>query len=311
MKPADMTDTPDINPARSADRPGQEVPRKPAVIVATSQVVRGAVGGRSTLFALERLGFRVWHLPTILLGWNPKYGPSTRIIPDEASFTAMVDDLIGSRWLGDVGAVLTGYLGAAYQGAALARLVDAVKVKNPQAIYLCDPIIGDEGNLYVPPETVDAQRNELMPRADILTPNLFELGWFTGRPVDTELAALEAARSLPAQRVLVTSAPALRKNSLSTLLATPKGALAVEHAELEGVPHGTGDLLAALFLAAELEGADDETALARAVSGTFEMAARSAKAGSDEQMLTEHQHAIVRPVAMVSARHILERKARA
>ncbi len=114
-----MIDTPDISPARSGDRPDEETSRKPAVIVATSQVVRGAVGGRSTLFALERLGFRVWHLPTILLGWNPKYGPSTRVIPDEASFAGMVDDLIGSRWLGDVGAVLTGYLGAAHQGTAL------------------------------------------------------------------------------------------------------------------------------------------------------------------------------------------------
>lgn len=302
----EMTDT--ANTPANPDTPARQ---KPAIIVATSQVVRGAVGGRSTLFALERLGFRVWHLPTILLGWNPKYGPSTRLIPDEVTFASMVDDLIGSRWLGEVGAVLTGYLGAAHEGAALGRLVAAVKQRNPDALYLCDPIIGDEGNLYVPAETVDAQKNELMPRADVLTPNLFELGWFSGRPVDTETATLAAARTLPAPRVMVSSAPALRKKSLSTLLATPKGAFAVEHAEVDGVPHGTGDLLAALFLAQLLEGADDEAALAKAVSGTFEMAARSAKAGSDEQLLSEYQQAIVKPMAMVTSRRIIERSGRA
>ncbi|MDJ0931627.1 pyridoxal kinase [Breoghania sp.] len=297
-----MTDTPETPP--SSPRP------KPAVIVATSQVVRGTVGGRSSLFTLERLGFRVWHLPTILLGWNPKYGPSTRLIPDKETFAGIVDDLIGARWLGEVGAVLTGYLGAAHQGPTLGKLISAVKKQNPDALYLCDPIIGDEGTLYVPPETVAAQKNELMPRADILTPNLFELSWFTGGTIETEMAALAAARTLPADRVMVSSAPALRKKSLSTLLATPHSAFAVEHAEVDGVPHGTGDLLAALFLAELLQGSDDETALARTVSGTFEMAARSAKAGSDEQMLTEYQQTIVRPMAMVTSRRIMERRER-
>jgi hypothetical protein len=152
----------------------------PAVIVISSHVVRGAVGNRAAVFALESLGFPVWAVPTVTLPWHPGHGRATRLVPDASEFAALINDLAHAPWLGEVGAIMTGYLGSSSQAAPIAALVRALKTLNPDAIYLCDPVIGDASGLYVPETTAAAIRDHLMPLADIATPNRFELGWLTG-----------------------------------------------------------------------------------------------------------------------------------
>ena len=125
-----------------------EPPR--AVIVVSSHVARGSVGNRAAVFALESLGFPVWAVPTVILPWHPGHSRATRIVPPSADFAALMRDLEGAKWLGEVAAVLSGYLGDAAQADAVASLVRAVKRRNPDALYLCDPFMGDRGGLYVP-----------------------------------------------------------------------------------------------------------------------------------------------------------------
>ena len=158
-------------------------PRK-AVIVLSSHVVRGSVGNRAAVFALETLGFPVWAMPTILLPWHPGHGMGTRIVPDPQQFANLLHDLENAPWLDEVGAVLSGYLGDPSQAAAVASLVKAVKRQNSNARYLCDPVIGDQQSLYVTEATARAIRDQLMPLADIATPNRFELEWLSGVPLD-------------------------------------------------------------------------------------------------------------------------------
>src|SRR4051812_26231672 len=116
---------------------------KPAVIVVNSLVARGSVGGRASVFALERLGFPVWSVPTVLLSWHPGHGPATRIVPPAPEFQRFLADIITARWLGEVGAILTGYLGDVAQVEGVVRLIQALKASNPRARVLCDPVIGD------------------------------------------------------------------------------------------------------------------------------------------------------------------------
>ena len=134
-----------------------------AVIVISSHVARGSVGNRAAVFALETLGFPVWAVPTVLLPWHPGHGRATRIVPPPAQFSALMGDLEGSPWLGEVAAVLSGYLGDAGQAEAVASLVGAVRRRNPHALYLCDPVMGDLGGLYVPEGVASAIRATLMP----------------------------------------------------------------------------------------------------------------------------------------------------
>lgn len=284
----------------------QNALRQP-ILVVTSQVVCGAIGGRGAVFALERLGFPVWFLPTVLLPWHPGQGKGTRMVPPAADFAGLVDDLAGSGMLSSVSAVITGYLGAAEQAAQVAKLVDALKKANPEAWYVCDPVIGDDTGLYVPQSTAEAMREHLVSRADIATPNCFELAWLTGMEIETEMQAIAAARALGPERVLVTSSPAMRRNSVSNLLVGPGGAMAAEHGLVPDAPHGTGDLIAALFTARLLEGHGEEGALRRAAASTFELVARSVKQGSSELLLSSEQGSILGPMALVSSRRILDR----
>src|SRR4051812_10346105 len=113
---------------------------RPAVIVVNSLVARGSVGGRASVFVLERLGFPVWSVPTVMLSWHPGHGPATRIVPPAAEFQQFLGDLTTVRWLGDVGAILTGYLGDAAQVEGVVRLIHALKAANPSALFLCDPV---------------------------------------------------------------------------------------------------------------------------------------------------------------------------
>ena len=281
-----------------------ERPRR-AVIVISSHVVRGTVGNRAAVFALERLGFPVWAVPTIVLPWHPGHGRSTRIIPDTEQFTALMRDLEAAPWLGEVGAVLSGYLGNAAQAGAVASLVRAVKARNPQALYLCDPVMGDAGGLYVPQATAEAMRDELVPLADIATPNRFELEWLTGVELRDNSAAAHAAFSLGPETVLVTSAHAMMTGSIGNLLVTSHETMLAEHRAVASPPSGTGDLAAALFLARILEGQTGEKALRATTAAVFEVVARAVRRGADELMLETDADSLVRPMAMVQTRRLL------
>jgi pyridoxine kinase len=281
----------------------------PAVLVITSLVTRGSVGGRGAVFALERLGFPVWFVPTVWLPWHPGQGRGSRVAPPAADFAALVDDLIGSPRLGEIGAVLTGYFGGPEAVETAARLVAAVKARNPAAIVLVDPVMGDfrpdgSGGLYVGEPTAVAIRDHLVPQADIITPNRFELGWLSQMPVETNAEAIAAARSLGLTTTLVTSAPAMMAHSIATLLVEAKAAVQAEHPLIAGAPNGTGDLFSALYLAQVLRGATPVKALERAASGVFDMVARSVRAGSNELTLAVEQDVLEQSLAQVTMRQI-------
>lgn len=273
----------------------------PAVLVISSFVVRGSVGARAG-FALERLGHRVWTLPTVVLPWHPGHGRAHRLVPAATDFEALCDDLAHAPWLAELGAVTTGYLGDAAQACPIARLIAAIRTANPAVTVLCDPVCGDEGGPYVRAEVLDAQRDVLLPLADIATPNRFELALLAGRRTDGMSELVDTARALGPAKVVVTSAPAIMRGKIATALVGERDVLVAENPLVPGAPSGTGDLFAALLLSRLIQGAPDETALAGAAAGTFEMVARSVKAGSDELDLAAEQASIARPLALVDVR---------
>ncbi|WP_068310585.1 pyridoxal kinase [Polycladidibacter hongkongensis] len=292
--------------------PQQNEPKKKgSVLVITSQVVRGSVGGRVSVFALERFGYPVWFLPTILLPWHPGRGAGTRITAAPQSFAHIADEIANSGWLGEIDAVITGYMGSAEQTQELAHVVRAVKQVNPKALYLCDPVIGDRGGLYVPQDVATSIRENLLPLADVTTPNRFELAWLSGMATDSEQGAIAAARGLGVERTIVSSALAMRRNCIGNLFVGADGCFAIEHAEVNNPPHGTGDLLASLFVARLLEGASDESALKKATASTFELLARSVKMEAQELLYSEHQDVLLKPFALVNERRIIEAPVRA
>lgn len=283
-----------------------EMPSLPgAVIVISSHVVRGTVGNRAIVFALETLGHPVWALPTVILPWHPGHGRSTRITIPDAEFHAVIDDLAQAPWAGEVRAVLSGYLGSAGQADGVARLVTALRARNPDLVYACDPVIGDAEGLYVPEATATAIRDRLLPLASLATPNRFELAWLAGAALETNAAILDAALGLGPSRMLVTSAIPMMNGGTGNLYLSGNHALLAEHRLIENPPNGTGDLLTAVFLGRLLEGLSEERALQMATASVFEIIARTVKRGADELTLEQDASSLSTPMAMVQMRRLL------
>ncbi|MBY2911537.1 pyridoxal kinase PdxY [Rhizobium leguminosarum] len=276
-----------------------------AVIVISSHVVRGSVGNRAAVFALETLGHPVWALPTIVLPWHPGHGRSTRLTFAETDFDAAIDDLIRAPWIGEVKAVLSGYFGNAAQARSVAQLIAALRQNNPDLLYVCDPVMGDLGGLYVPEATAEAIRDHLIPLASLATPNRYELAWLSGAALEDNSAIMEAALALGPARMLVTSAVPMMAGGTGNLYLSGRHALLAEHRVVENPPNGLGDLIAAVFLSRLLSGIEDEKALQLATASVFEVLARAVKRGSNELMLASDASSLSTPMAMVQMRRLV------
>jgi len=130
---------------------------------------------------------------------------------------------------GQVDAVLSGYLGTSAQADSVAELVKRIRSARPDCIYLCDPVIGDEGALYVIDRIAETIRDHLLPLADIATPNAFEVTWLAGDPNLDEPDLTSAARKIPSATTIVTSAPGMMRGHIGNLLVSDTDVLLAEH----------------------------------------------------------------------------------
>ncbi len=255
------------------------------VLSVSSQVVYGHIGNSTAAFVLQRMGHEVLALPTVLLSNRPGYGA----IAGEPAGAAKLDAMLGAAWrngwLAGVDAILTGYIPTAEHAALCERWIKALA---PDALYVCDPVIGDEpGGIYIREEAARAIREKLVPQADVLTPNLFELGWLSGRDVADAAQAVDAARSLWRPAVIVTSAPAGAPDRLATMLVEPGRAVTTVCQRETVLAHGTGDFFAAIFLAHRLNGLCNCAAL-QAAAAAMSLVLAASK-GRSELALVETQ----------------------
>ena len=283
---------------------------KKAVLVISSHVARGSVGNRACVFALEVLGHPVWAVPTIVLPFHPGHGSATRIVADDQQFESLLKDLFESRWIDELGAILTGYMASAEQAKVVASFIQNVKTQNNEIIHICDPVLGDtnedgQGELYVNETTAEAIRDNLAPNADLITPNRFELSFLTGCNVETSDDARKAILKLSNSSTLVTSVPGYMKGNIGNLYVENDQTIFAEHKKLDNPPNGPGDLTAALFLSHRLSGMKSEKALQQTSASVFEIIAASEKRKADELMLETDAQSIIKPMAMVQVRNLI------
>ena len=237
------------------------------ILAISSHVAYGSVGLASIVPALQWLGHETMPVPTVVLSCNPAYPHfAGRAVPAD-EIVAILAALDANGWLAETAAVLSGYLPSRAHVAAVRGAVERVRAANPAALFLCDPVFGDEPEgLYLSAEVADAIRDQLLPLADITTPNSFELSYLSGRPASNPREARAAAAALPVSTVLGTSIPA-DGNRLANVLVSGDEALVCHVARRAEAPHGTGDMLAAMFLGHRLNGASNNHALGAAAGG--------------------------------------------
>ena len=180
---------------------------------------------------MQRLGANCWPINTVQFSNHTQYGAwKGQAIPDE-QISLLVDGIADRGVLGKADAVLSGYLGSAAMGGHVLRTVDKIKALNPSAIWCCDPVMGHpEKGCIVPDGVAEFFKTEAAPRADVLCPNVLELGILSGMPTPTTLAeCVDAARSLLSREevgpkmVLAPRSLTADPSTLTSPLALPSG----------------------------------------------------------------------------------------
>ncbi|MET0526328.1 MAG: pyridoxal kinase PdxY [Nocardioides sp.] len=275
-----------------------------------SSVAYGHVGNSAAVFPLQRLGHEVWPVLTVHFSNHTGYGDWRGPLLAPADVADVVAGIGERGVLETCDAVLSGYQGDPAMGAVILDAVAAVKAANPLAVYCCDPVMGDVGRgMFVRPGIPEFMRDEVVPRADIITPNHFELDFLTGRTtttLDEVLAAVDAVREGGPRDVLVTSVLLADRapDTLDVLAVSDAGAWAVTTPMLPLSPNGGGDVTAALYLAHLLETGSPAEALASTTSSVFGVLEATLAAGARELRLVDAQDAIAEPAERFAVRQV-------
>ena len=275
-----------------------------------SSVAYGHVGNSAAVFPLQRLGHEVWPVLTVHFSNHTGYGAWRGPLLAAADVREVIAGIEDRGVLGEADAVLSGYQGDPAVGGVILDTVARVKELNPDAVYCCDPVMGDVGRgMFVRPGIPELMRDTVVPQADIITPNHFELDFLAGRETSTIaeiLDAVDSVRERGPRDVLVTSVVHgdVPEGRLDVLAVSDEGAWAVETPLLPITPNGCGDVTAALYLAHLRTTGSAATALARTTGSVFAVLEQTIAAGTREIQLVAAQDAIADPPTTFEVRRL-------
>jgi len=280
------------------------------VLSIQSAVAYGHVGNSAAVFPLQRIGVEVLPVYTVNFSNHTGYGAwrGPLIAPDDVR--EVITGIEERGVLGEVDAVLSGYQGGEGIGDVIIDAVARVKAANPQAVYACDPVMGNAASgCFVAPAIPVLLREKVVPVADIITPNQFELGFLTETEPDTlesTLASVDKARAMGPKTVLVTSVarPDREEDTIEMLAVDDKGAWLVATPHLPMKANGSGDVTAALFTAHYVETGDAKLALERTVSSVYELLRLTLESDERELQLVPAQEFYANPPLQFTARQV-------
>lgn len=232
----------------------------PYIISIQSHVAYGHVGNCAAVFPLQRLGWDVIPVNTVQFSNHTGYEAFRGEVFQPAHVREVIRGVREVAGFSNIVAVLSGYLGDQHTGDVVLDTVRQVKHSNREALYCCDPVMGDpDGNCIVADDIPAWIRDNAVSMADIVTPNAYELHRLTGRTIDSLENTQDAAREVRASGpkvVLVTSltTEGIRAGHIGMLTDTEEGSWLVEMPRLD-LPRlsGTGDVTTAVFLAGCLQ----------------------------------------------------------
>jgi pyridoxine kinase len=275
------------------------------VLSIQSHVAYGHVGNSAAVFPLQRLGHEVWPVLTVTFSNHTGYGAWRGPLIPASDVAEVVLGIEERGALATCDAVLSGYQGSPAIADVVVDAVARVKAANPRATYTCDPVMGNAtSGCFVDPAIPPTYRESVVPVADVVTPNQFELGYLTGRdslgstsPLGEILGAADEVQDLGPSTVLVTSVDRAgsARDDIEMVAVTPGGAWLVRTPRLAMKANGSGDVTAALFTAHLHETGSAADALARTASSVFAVLRATLDSGERELRLVAAQDAIAAP----------------
>lgn len=277
------------------------------VLTLQSSVAAGHVGNAGAAFAMQRLGRDVMRIDTVRFSNHPKHGGYAGGPAAAAEIDALAEGLGARGFLEHTGAVLSGYLGTAENAAAVGRAVDRVRDARPDALYCLDPVIGDKPHgSFVAPGVAEGIAAELLPRADVIIPNVFELEYLTEMTVATPAEATLAARALMAKgRAKLVIATGLHIGAdIANVAVTANAAWVCAAPMVDAPAYGAGDLFASVYLARYLEDAAPSQSLELATSAVHAVFVETARLSLPELALIPAQAMLADPPHLFAAKDV-------
>lgn len=266
-----------------------------------SHVAYGHVGNASAVFPMQRLGVEVWPIHTVQFSNHTGYGSWKGRVFDGPAIEDLVEGIAERGVLDRCDGVLSGYMGSADIGNAILSAVERVRSLNPEALYCCDPVIGDVGRgVFVRPGIPEFMREQAVPAADIITPNQFELDYLSGlstQTLDDVKKAVTIVQGMGPKAMIVTSVETKETPSDSVDLVAGEGGRfwRVRTPKLSLSVNGAGDAIAALFFVHYARSRSASMALAEAAASVYGLLKRTEQAGSREILTIAAQDEFVSP----------------
>lgn len=267
------------------------MPMTTSVISIQSQVVHGHVGNSAAVLPMQAHGLNVAAVPTTLLSNHPGFETMRgRVLESE-----LVGDLlrgVEERGLIETSRyIVSGYLGSGANGEVVAAFVKRARQINPGIIYICDPVMGDAHlGIFVADQVVECLRDGLVPMADLLTPNQFEVGLIAGNQPTTWRELEAAVVKIQARRgthVVVTGCALADTPAglLENIVFEDKSCTRLSSPRLPVVPVGTGDLYTGLLTASLARDLRLVDAARRAAATVLDILERTMAEGEHEMQL--------------------------
>ncbi|GGO60115.1 pyridoxal kinase PdxY [Microbacterium nanhaiense] len=275
-----------------------------------SAVAFGHAGNSAAVFPMQRIGVEVLPVYTVNFSNHTGYGAWRGPVMDPADVAAVIEGVEDRGAFPTLDAVLSGYQGSEGIADVVIDAVARVKAANPRALYACDPVMGNaRSGCFVAPAIPALLRDKVVPVADIITPNQFELGFLTGtepHTIEETLASADAARAMGPSTILVTSVerPDREEGTIEMMVVDDDGAWIVTTPYLPMKANGSGDVTAALFTSHYTATRDAADALARTASSVYGLLEQTHAAGTKELLLIEAQEHYANPRMEFEARRL-------
>ncbi|WP_369068690.1 pyridoxal kinase PdxY [Kineococcus terrestris] len=280
------------------------------VLSVQSAVAHGHVGNSAAVFPLQRIGVEVVPVHTVNFSNHTGYGAWRGPVMAAEDVRDVITGVEERGVFPTIDVVLSGYQGGTGIGDVIVDAVRRVKAANPSAVYACDPVMGNaKSGCFVAPEIPHLLRDRVVPVADIITPNQFELGFLTGTEpttLESTLASVDAARAMGPSTVLVTSVerPETGDDVLEMLAVDDAGGWIVRTPRLPFKANGSGDVTAALFAAHYRSTGDAKAALERTTSSVFDLIEHTYRSGERELQIVQAQDAFANPRMQFTAERV-------
>lgn len=270
-----------------------------------SHVVFGHAGNSAAEFPIRRLGVNVWPLNTVQFSNHTQYRQWTGTVMPASHLVEIADGISAIDELKNCHAVLSGYMGSPEQGNAIIEIVKKVKQANPNALYICDPVMGHpEKGCFVAPGVSEFLCNVALPISDMMSPNILELEELNNkRTINNVDEAIIACRDLcqkGPKAILVKhlSRAGIQKDRFEMLLVTHNEAWHIHRPLVDfGVrqPVGVGDMTSGLFIANILLGKSLVESLEHTTSAVYAVMLETLKRDQYELQLVAAQDQIAKP----------------